>query len=178
MNSTRENILRQLPEISKIRDADLREKVIAVWVDAVDSSEYSPDEVSSCPASLKLPPEVTLIEHTRAVAQTADFILTTFAAYRTKSPVIDRDTLLAGALLHDVGKLLEYCREDGRWQVSHLGTLMRHPTIGALLAARYRLPAEVVEMVALHSYEGEKSNRSSAAKVLIHADLAHFEPFL
>jgi putative nucleotidyltransferase with HDIG domain len=70
---------------------------------------------------------------------------------------VDRDILLAGALVHDVGKAYEFANWD-RWKAerSHSGSpALRHPVYGAHLALRMGLPESVVHCIAAHSYLGE-----------------------
>ena len=54
-----------------------------------------------------------------------------------KRVAINRDHLLAGAILHDVGKLFEYRREAGKFVKSREGELLRHPISGAAFAGGF-----------------------------------------
>ena len=67
----------------------------------------------------------------------------------------ERDVLIAGALLHDVGKLLEYARNaEGRFVMSDYGLKLRHPVSGAMLAQKHGLPEHVLHIIAVHASEG------------------------
>jgi len=59
--------------------------------------------------------DVSLIQHTRAVTRTALKIAEVLIKEYGKRVAINRDHLLAGAILHDVGKLFEYRREAGKF---------------------------------------------------------------
>ena len=83
--------------------------------------------------------------------------------------------LIAGALLHDVGKLLEYEMKDGKIMKSKFGEKMRHPAAGAQLAEECDLPKEVVHIIAAHSHEGDSMNRSPEAIIIHHCDFIDFE---
>ena len=66
------------------------------------------------------------------------------------------DTLIAGAILIDVGKLLEYELEDAaRPWWARPASYLRHPFTGVALAHRFGLPDEVCHMIATHAKEGE-----------------------
>jgi putative nucleotidyltransferase with HDIG domain len=90
---------------------------------------------------------------------------------------INRDHLLAGALLHDVGKLLEFREEGGAFVKSELGRMLRHPFSGAALAYELGLPPAVVHVVATHAREGEGARATPEAIIIHHADFMNFEPF-
>ena len=81
-----------------------------------------------------------------------------------------------GALLHDIGKLLEYeNRDDGMTVQTRYGRLIRHPFSGAALAAEFGLPEDVIHMIAAHAGEGEKVKRTPEATLINKADFMSFE---
>jgi putative nucleotidyltransferase with HDIG domain len=88
---------------------------------------------------------------------------------------INRDILLSGALLHDVGKLFEYAREGNRFVKSEEGKLLRHPISGAAFASRFAVPQEVLHIIAAHSKEGDGERRTVEAVIVNHADFVNFE---
>ncbi|MCZ6755559.1 MAG: HD domain-containing protein, partial [Gemmatimonadetes bacterium] len=84
--------------------------------------------------------------------------------------------LVAGALLADVGKLLEYDRDEkGRLVKGRFGRLLRHPFSGVALCHTHALPPEVMHIVATHSHEGEKVERSIESIIFHHADFVDFD---
>jgi hypothetical protein len=87
------------------------------------------------------------------------------------------DTLIAGAILIDVGKLLEYEKVDGKLVQGREGALLRHPFSGVALAHRFDLPTEVVHMIAVHSKEGDLGSRTVEGWIAHHVDFMTFEPF-
>ena len=89
---------------------------------------------------------------------------------------IHRDHLIAGALLADVGKLLEFNRNaDGDLVRSDYGASVRHPVAGAALAYKHGLPHEVQHIIATHSWEGEKVQRSIESIIFHHADFIDYD---
>jgi len=90
---------------------------------------------------------------------------------------IDMDFLIAGAILIDVGKLIEYDKVDGQLTTSKAGKLLRHPFSGVAIADRFGLPYEVQHIIAYHAKEGDDAKRSIEAIIVHHADFVSFDPF-
>ncbi len=171
--------LQQLfPEIHTIGDAALREKVLAVMADALARGGWSVQDLASMPFTLLIPNcKVSYLTHVRAVTQVATETAKVLQALYGEHLTLNMDRLVAGALLHDVGKLLEFRRdESGAFVKSAGGKLLRHPFSGAGLAMAHGLPEEVVHIIAVHAKEGEGGYRSPEAIVVHHADFITFEP--
>jgi putative nucleotidyltransferase with HDIG domain len=90
---------------------------------------------------------------------------------------INMDYLIAGAILIDVGKLIEYDVVNGQLTTSHAGKLLRHPFSGVAIADRFGLPPEVLHIIAYHSKEGDLGKRTVESIIVHHADFVSFEPF-
>lgn len=116
-----------------------------------------------------------LLEHTVEVVQICEFISTLF-------PGADKDLLLCGALLHDIGKIREYCYAR-RIDITDEGKLLGHITIGDELvkAAIDKIPNFPAELAVnlrhmLISHHGElewgspKRPKTIEAVILHHAD--------
>ncbi|MCH8838322.1 MAG: phosphohydrolase, partial [Candidatus Marinimicrobia bacterium] len=127
----RENVLRIWPEIEWIKDNDLREKVTSAWAWAIEKSVLSADDLETIPFSLLIKDcQVTFMNHKRTCVQLAVDMAKRMQANFGGEIAIDMDILIAGAILIDVGKLLEYEIVDGKLYTSSAGKLMRHPFIG------------------------------------------------
>jgi putative nucleotidyltransferase with HDIG domain len=90
---------------------------------------------------------------------------------------IDMDLLIAGAILIDIGKLIEYDKVDGKLVTSKAGNLLRHPFSGVSIADRFGLPFEVQHIIAYHAKEGDLAKRNVEAIIVHHADFVSFDPF-
>jgi hypothetical protein len=172
-----DEIVRSLPELSLIQNAELREKVIAAWTESLQSGGFTVDEMKQIPfAMLGDQPSITLLERVRAVCRTCVAVADSLTASYGKRVSVDKDVLVAGALLADVGKFLEYeRRKDGTLRKSPRGELLRHPFSGVGLAFRHGLPIEVMHIIAVHSKEGDHVRRSTEAVIYHHADFTNFE---
>lgn len=117
------------------------------------------------------------MEHKRCVVHIAKRSAEAMQEFLGKALPIDMDTVLAGAILADVGKLLEYETVDGEAKQSKRGELLRHPFTGVALAMECGLPDAVCHIVAAHAGEGDLVKRSVEATIVHHADFMSFLPF-
>jgi len=174
---TREELIKILPEFNLIADKDLRENTISVWEEAVNYRNWTEGDLLSMPFTLLADNvKVMFLEHVRTVCKmcvACDEVLT--EAYANRKTPINRDILVAGALLCDVGKLMEYDKEDGKVVKSKHGEYLRHPFSGVGLCFKYNIPDEVMHLIAVHSHEGDKFGRSPEAIILNHADFIDFD---
>ena len=169
------DIVEIIPEIKMIEDESLKEKTIKVWEEAIKIGGWSYEDLDKIPFTLLIPDtDCSLIEHTRAVTQTSIAIAETFKKFYKFE--INMDYLITGAILHDVGKLLEYKREGEKFTKSTTGERIRHPVSGAYLAFKYGLPEEVIHIISAHSKEGNFVKRTVEAIIVNHADFVNFEP--
>ena len=170
-------ILRLLPEITQIKNPELKEKVAGCWKEAIEFRGWTEELLRAIPFTL-LADNVAIpfIDHVRAVCRmciAVDDVLNEIHESR-KTP-INRDSLIAGALLADVGKLLEFEIVDGTPVKSVFGKHIRHPFSGVALAYKHGLPSEVMHVIATHSKEGEGEKRTPESIVFHHADFIDFE---
>jgi len=173
----REKLLQILPEIEWIEDADLREKVVETWVDGLERGGWRPEDVDRMPFTLAKKVASSFAKHVRSVTRICAFVADTFdEIYGGVDLKLDKDLLLAGALLHDVGKLVEMEEVDGTFRKSPAGKLVRHAFSGVALADAHGLPAEVQHMIGTHSKEGDAFQRTPESLVLHLADFMNFDP--
>lgn len=169
-------LLSLIPEFQHISDVDLQEKTITVWVRAMEESEWTFEDLQEMPFTLLIEgTPINIVEHTRAVTRCSLEIANVLIEEYKDRIVISKDQLLSGALLHDVGKLFEYNRKDGKFVKSDAGKLLRHPISGASFAAKFDIPQEVLHIIAAHSKEGDGARMTVEAIIVNHADFVNFE---
>lgn len=169
-------ILSIMPEFQLFEDPELQEKTIQVWEEAVKKGKWMMDDLLAMPFTLLIEDtRVDIITHTRAVTLCALKIADVLIEEYKDKIKINKDHLLSGALLHDVGKLFEFKRERKRFVKSREGRLLRHPISGAAFASRFGLPAEVLHIIAAHSKEGDGARRTVEAIIVNHADFVNFD---
>jgi len=166
------------PEIEWIEDPELKEKVYQTWEYALEQSVLSPDDLMEIPFTLLVEDcQVTFMEHKRAVVHIAVNAAKAMQAFFGDKLPINMDHLIAGAILIDVGKLIEYVIENDRAVVGRTGKLLRHPFTGVGLAMRFGVPDDICHMIATHSKEGDLGKRTVESIIIHHADFMSFEPF-
>ena len=171
----REELLRILPEIGLIEDDSLREKVAKTWEDGLSRGGWTPADVERMPFTLAKTVDINFAQHVRSVTKISLSVYETFEeVYRGKLS-LNRDIVLAGALLHDVGKLLEMEESGGEFRKSAEGKLVRHPFSGVALADANGIPAEVQHIIGTHSKEGDPFKRTPEAVVVHLADFMNFD---
>ncbi|MFH1011462.1 MAG: HD domain-containing protein, partial [bacterium] len=156
---------------------DIREKTIAVLLDALKIGGWKVEDLDRIPFTLLIPNNpVSLLTHMRAVTAVALKAGEILNKYYGSLLQINRDILLAGAILHDVGKLLEFEAAPQGFRKSAHGKILRHPFSGNGLAAKHGLPAEVQHIIATHAHEGDDGFRTPASVIVHHADFMNFDP--
>ena len=155
------------PELLWIQKKELRTKVVNVWKTAGDQGNWQ--RLQDIPFTLLFENSGLLVDHTRRITKLV------WNVANVREEKLNKDYLVAGALLHDVGKLLEYEMKDGKVMKSKSGEAMRHPASGAKLARECSLPEEVIHIIAAHSHEGDTMNRTPEAIIVHHCDFIDFE---
>ncbi len=173
-------VLTLWPELEWIENENLREKTARTWEMALERSVLSPDDLNRIPFTLLVGPDlkVTFMDHKRSVVHIArDAGNKINEMYHGELPV-NMDVLIAGAILADVGKLLEYILDDnGNAVQGTYGKYLRHPFSGVSLAEEAEVPAEVCHIIATHAGEGNMVKRTTEAYIVHHADFMTFLPF-
>jgi hypothetical protein len=176
--AVRKELKRIWPEIEWIQDTDLKEKVYQTWEFALEQSVLSPSDLERIPFTLLIEDcQVTFMEHKRAVVHIAVNGAKAMQEFFGANLPINMDYLVAGAILIDVGKLIEYVLEDDVAVVGKTGKLLRHPFSGVALAMRFGVPDEICHMIATHSNEGDLGKRTVESIIIHHADFMSYEPF-
>ncbi len=166
-------------ELAWIENEDLRNKTAQTWQLALEKSVLTPQDLDTIPFTLLVQNlKVSFMAHKRSVvhiARDAGNQMNKF--YGTDLPV-NMDVLISGAILADVGKLLEYeLSAEGKAVQGNYGKYLRHPFSGVSLAEACGVPAEVCHIIAAHAHEGDLVKRSTEAYVVHHADFMTFLPF-
>ncbi len=172
----REEIKKLFPELGEIRDAGLKEKVIDVWEDAIQTGGWELSDLEKIPFTLLAgDTNVMYLEHIRTCCRMSIAVERVLKeAYGDRMP-INHDRLVAGALLADVGKMIEYVKKDGKVVKGTRGEHLRHPFSGVGLCWKHGLPDDVMHIVATHSKEGDHVQRTIESIIFHHADFVDFD---
>ena len=166
------------PELDWIKDKDLQEKVAKTWSLALERSELTSEDLQTIPFTLLVPDlKVTFMAHKRAVVHIAKEAGEKANEFFKDDLPVNMDVLIAGAILADVGKLLEYKKENGKAVQGPYGKYLRHPFSGVSIAEECDVPPEVCHIIAAHAKEGDHVKRTTEAYFVHHADFMTFLPF-
>jgi hypothetical protein len=166
------------PELMWIKDLELREATARTWELALERSPLTVSDLNTIPFTLLVPGlQVTFMAHKRCVVHVARDAAVKMNEFFTTDLPVDLDVTIAGAILADVGKLLEYDLKNGASCQSETGKYLRHPFTGVALALEAGVPASVCHIIAAHAGEGDMVTRSTEAYVVHHADFMTFLPF-
>lgn len=174
------DIYKLWPELNWIENLELRNAVANTWKKALQKSVLSVDDLSRIPFTLLCGEDlkVSFIAHKRAVVHIAKQSALKVKEFFGQELPVNMDILIAGAILADVGKLLEYeLDETGKAIQGDYGKLLRHPFSGVALAENCLVPPEVCHIIATHAGEGNMVKRTTEAYLVHHADFMTFLPF-
>lgn len=173
-------VLKLWPELKWINDSELREKTARTWELALERSVLKAGDLDKIPFTLLCGPDlkVSFMAHKRCVVHIAKASGEKMNEFFSSDLPVNMDVLIAGAILADVGKLLEYeLDKDGKAVQGKYGQYLRHPFSGVSLAEECGLPPEVCHIIAAHAHEGDLVKRTTEAYIVHHADFMTFLPF-
>lgn len=175
------DIAQLFPNLMDIKDAGLREKVAAVWNEALTTGcggkGWTFDQIRAIPFTLlagKI--DLRFVEHLNSCCKQCIAITRVLSEVFGSRVPVNLDYLIAGSLLADVGKMLEFDKDaSGGVIKGFYGDMLRHPFSGVALCYKHGIPAEVMHIVATHSHEGDKVERTIESWIFHHADFIDFD---
>ncbi|MDG2053541.1 MAG: HDIG domain-containing protein [Phycisphaerales bacterium] len=181
MKYTTPQIAELFPNLMDIQNTSLRDSVSAVWNEAITTgcggSGWTFDELREVKFTLLAGDiDMTFIAHLNSCVRQCIAIADVLESAFSCDIPINRDHLIAGSLLADCGKPLEFDRDkDGHIVKGHFGQMLRHPFSGVAMCYKHGIPAEVMHIVATHSHEGDKVDRTIESIIFHHADFVDFD---
>ena len=168
------------PELEWIKDKSLRNKTAKTWEVALERSVLKAEDLQVIPFTLLCGPElkISFMDHKKCVVHISKICGEKMREFFGNDLPVNMDVLIAGAILADVGKLLEYELDpDGKSIQGKYGQFLRHPFSGVSLAEECGVPPEVCHIIATHAHEGDLVKRTTEAYIVHHADFMTFLPF-
>jgi hypothetical protein len=181
MSYSTTQIAELFPDLVKIGDTTLRDRVAAVWNEALTSGcggkGWTFAEIRSIPFTLLAGNiDLRFVEHLNSCCKQCIAIAGVLGDVFGSRVPVNLDVLIAGSLLADVGKMLEFDKDaSGKVVKGHFGDMLRHPFSGVALCYKHAIPAEVMHIVATHSHEGDKVERTIESWIFHHADFIDFD---
>lgn len=146
-----------LKMVNNIQDEELRQKVTELLQDhtiIIGGVSFGGLPLETSPASRNLHHSYPkgLVQHMETVA-TISIALSEIVEKTYHTPV-NRDTVLATALLHDIMKPLTYTQEGETYGTSSLGERLDHLSLAVSELVRRDFPLEIIHAVAAHHGKG------------------------
>lgn len=171
-----DNMQRLIAIANKIKDLELRKRVIELLKDPKlshkDFKKYPREEFDKVKTPFSVGGQGTvergdLLTHTEVVT---DLCIKTAEDFERSFGIpINKDYLIAGALLHDLMKVFEWKNEGG--ETKHTGILLDHSMLAVAEFYHRGLPEAVIHIVASHFGEGGPTPpRNFEALILHHVD--------
>ena len=159
----REYLLGIFPEIEQIGDGELAEKVLAIWSNVLDESEW--ERVEDVPKNpLFASASDTLLRHTQSVVQMAMAVAGVVADVYGRA--VDMDVLIAAAVLHDVCKLREYGAEG----LTEFGKMMQHGVYSVVKGFEFGLSLKMNHILLTHTKKSTVPPQTVEGLILHYVD--------
>lgn len=170
------DIAQLFPNLMDTQDATLRDRVAAVWNEALTTGcggkGWTFDEIRTIPFPLPAGKiNLRFFEHLNSCCKQCIAISKVLNEVFGSRIPINLDLLIAGSLLADVGKMLEFDKDPtGKVIKGFDGDMLRHPFSGVAICDKHGIPPQVMHIVATHSHEGDKVERTIESWIFHHAD--------
>src|SRR5664279_1212060 len=151
-----EEVKKLWPELEWIKDIHLRENTAKTWETALERSVLNVNDLNRIPFTLLCGPDlkVSFMAHKRCVVHIAKESGEKMNGFFGADLPVNMDILISGAILADVGKLLEYeLDKEGNAVQGKYGQYLRHPFSGVALAEECGIPPEAVSYTHLRAHE-------------------------
>jgi hypothetical protein len=169
-------LIELIPEFNAIKDDVLRQRVLDVWTEALEIGGWTVNDLRELPYTLLVEDvDITFPQHVSVVCRLCIAMESVLKDAYGDRYEISHDTLIAGALLADVGKIIEFRKVNGDYQWASMYKYLRHPFTGVGLCFKHEIPEAVMHVVATHSWEGDKFKRRPESIIFHHADFTDFD---
>lgn len=161
-----EHLCQLFPSINKIGDMSLRAKVVETLLRTWKESSW--ERIELVPFNPRVQ-GCTLVQHTNSVVDIS--LAIAHILQDNLQVLLNFDILLAGALLHDASKMLEFeKKEDGTFGKSTIGLKIPHASYGAHIALDVGLPLEVLHLIFTHTPQTAMLPNTTEGLIMTYAD--------
>ena len=131
------------PLVEQIQSEQLRQAVVSVWESLLEKSKWDSFEAIPCDLGLTAIP---LVQETRNVT---NYVIRAAQVYDRgyDELSINMDYLIAGSLLHNVSRIMEYRPILGGAEKTEEGQIYAEQFLGISEALHYGIPTEVIHMI-------------------------------
>lgn len=159
------NLISVFPQLLEMKDEKLRSIVIDIWEELWSQSKWS--DLRDLPTSGEIP--YPNLPHSQCVVDLALAVATQFEKHHKVK--INWDYLIAGAVLQDASKVVEYePGTDGKAKKTTIGKNFPHGFWCAHLAVNNGLPEEIAHVMITHSPQAARFPDTLEGKILYYVD--------
>lgn len=159
------DVVSLFPQVADIQNEPLRKAVVAVWQELWEMSTWK--RLEDVPTSPEIP--YPTLPHNQCVLDMAMSVADLFERHHGLK--VNRDYLIAGAVLQDASKVVEMAPgADGKVVATALSKHYPHAFWAAHLALRHGIPDEVVHVLLTHSPQSPKFPSTIEGKILYYVD--------
>lgn len=158
------NVAWMFPQFEQIADAGLKQKVIEIWDELWAMSEF--EDIETVPTSGEI--ATPNLPHSRSVLTMCLQVADSFERYHGVK--VDRDVLIAAAILQDASKVVEYRPVAGGVERTDIGRTYGHAFWVTMLAAQKGLPSAISHILITHSPQAAKFPQSLEGKIIYYVD--------
>lgn len=159
------DVVALFPQVADIQDEALRKAVVAVWQELWEMSAWT--RLEDVPTSPEIP--YPTLPHNQCVLDMAMSVADLFERHHGLK--VNRDYLIAGAVLQDASKVVEMApNAEGKATATALSKHYPHAFWAAHLALRHGIPDEVVHVLLTHSPQAPKFPSTIEGKILYYVD--------
>jgi hypothetical protein len=159
------DVVAMFPQVADISDATLRKAVIATWETLWEMSPWK--RIAEVPTSTEIP--YPTLPHNQCVLEMAMSVADLFE--RHHGIKVNRDYLIAAAVLQDASKVVEFAPDaEGKVVATDIGKQYPHAFWAAHLALRNGIPDEIVHVLLTHSPQAPKFPATLEGKILYYVD--------
>lgn len=153
------------PQVAQIADAKLRQAVIEIWEELWAQSAWA--NIEDVPTSGEIP--YPNLPHTQCIVELVLSVADAFEKYHGVK--VNRDHLIAAAILQDASKVVEYAPgPDGKARHTSIGKNYVHGFWAAHLAVRKGVPDEISHVILTHGSASAKFPDTLEGKILYYID--------
>ena len=165
----KENFLQEFtPYLEQIRSEEIRKSVLAIWNDLFEKSEWH--DIHDAPSELNST-AISLVAHTcNVTAYVIELAKVYGSAYKEQNMVFQMDNLIAGAMLHDVSKILEFHPTKTGVEKSEEGRLFGENFFVVNEIRKKNLPFEVMHIVVSDAVKTKPAPATREALLVYFAD--------
>lgn len=159
------DVLAMFPQVAQIKDRKLRAAVIAVWEELWARSPWT--DIATVPTSPEVP--YPTLPHNQCVLEMAIAVADAFERHHDVK--VDRDHLIAVAVLQDASKVVEFAPgPDGKPEMTDLGKNYPHAFWAAHLAIQHGIADDIVHGLLTHTPQSAKFPNTLEGKILYYVD--------